>query len=84
MPSDHQLFVFVTNGAPIGYLKCAEKELYFYSKAGKVSAKKVLCLLDFYVDEHVQRFGIGKRLFDYMLTVMMCVDTIFVVFNGCC
>ena len=36
----------------------------------------VMCVLDFFVHESYQRTGIGRRLFDAMLRVCMCMHLI--------
>jgi hypothetical protein len=56
-------------GKAIGYLKYGSKDLYFYDPKGKThQCKDVLCLLDFYVEDSVQRRGAGRALFDEMLS----------------
>lgn len=35
-----------------------------------------LCVLDFYVHESRQRTGCGKRLFEHMLKVCLCIQVI--------
>jgi hypothetical protein len=52
-----------------GYLKYGIKDLFFYKKNGIISQSSPICLLDFYVDENVQREGIGLSLFKKMLEV---------------
>mmetsp|Transcript_24927 Transcript_24927/g.23918 ORF Transcript_24927/g.23918 Transcript_24927/m.23918 type:complete len:175 (+) Transcript_24927:145-669(+) len=52
-----------------GYLKYGIKDLFFYKKNGIISQCSPICLLDFYVDENVQREGIGLSLFKKMLEV---------------
>jgi hypothetical protein len=51
----------------VGYIKYGTKDLYFYHKNGKISQSSPLCLLDFYVDERMQRSGLGISLFRRML-----------------
>lgn len=53
-----------------GFLKYGRKDLYFYHTDGKVSQSSPICLLDFYVDEEVQRGGLGLALFEKLLEVM--------------
>lgn len=57
----------VTSARCVGYIKYGIKDLYFYHKNGKVSQCSPLCLLDFYVDESMQRGGLGIALFRQML-----------------
>lgn len=56
-----------------GYLKYGVKDLFFYRKNGIISQSSPICLLDFYVDESVQRGGIGISLFKKMLEVHIYV-----------
>ena len=53
-----------------GFLKYGRKDLYFYHTDGKITRSSPLCLLDFYVDEEVQRGGLGLALFHKMLEVI--------------
>ncbi|RYY86959.1 GNAT family N-acetyltransferase [archaeon] len=65
-------YAYVCISAVLGYLKYGSKQsLYFYRppKGTLVHIPSTLCLLDFYVLEHVQRGGIGRKLFDEFLKV---------------
>lgn len=57
-----------------GYLKYGIKDLFFYKKNGIISQSSPICLLDFYVDESVQRGGIGISLFKKMLEVQIHIS----------
>jgi alpha-tubulin N-acetyltransferase 1 len=54
-------------GQCLGFIKYGTKDLYFYRKNGQVTQCSPVCLLDFYVDEAVQRGGIGIALFREMM-----------------
>ena len=59
-----------TTSTPIGFIRYGLKDLFFYTKEGKViEAKKTNCVLDFYVVESAQRQGVGIKLFKRMLEV---------------
>ena len=51
----------------IGFLKVGYKQLFIRNRSGALIEMKPLCVLDFYVDNKVQRGGYGKLLFDAML-----------------
>ena len=52
----------------MGYIKFGPKDLFFYTKSGVVKSKRgQVCLLDFYVDDSIQRNGLGRLLFDEMI-----------------
>ncbi|KAL7749234.1 hypothetical protein RI367_005386 [Sorochytrium milnesiophthora] len=53
--------------AVVGIIKVGVKRLFIVDSAGQVNEMKPLCVLDFYVHEHYQRLGYGRRLFDAML-----------------
>ena len=57
-------------GYCVGYLKYGVKDLYFYHKNGKVTQSSPVCLLDFYVDDSMQRNGLGIDLFRHMLDAL--------------
>ena len=55
----------------IGFARFGIKDLYLYTKFGKViEAKRSPCLLDFYVKESYQRRGLGKSMIDALLQVI--------------
>ncbi|XP_034671321.1 alpha-tubulin N-acetyltransferase 1-like [Drosophila subobscura] len=57
------------NGSVVGLLKVGTKDLYLYDGTGKAhQVKRAPAILDFYVDEKHQRRGLGKQLFETMLT----------------
>jgi hypothetical protein len=57
-------------GEILGYLKMGPRHLYLYNTKGKMSDSTIICCLDFYIDERLQRGGMGKALFDAMLLSM--------------
>lgn len=67
--SDHSLVLFRHEGGgqPLGFLKYATKDLYFYRKNGSLVQASTTCVLDFYVAEELQRQGVGSLLFQRML-----------------
>uniref|UniRef100_A0A0K8VWC5 Alpha-tubulin N-acetyltransferase n=1 Tax=Bactrocera latifrons TaxID=174628 RepID=A0A0K8VWC5_BACLA len=53
----------------IGLLKIGTKNLYLFDSSGQTrKIDKARCILDFYIHESRQRMGVGKILFDIMLT----------------
>jgi alpha-tubulin N-acetyltransferase 1 len=55
----------------VGFAKYGAKDLYFFSKSGKVvECRSTPCLLDFYVREEMQRGGVGLALFSEALRIM--------------
>ena len=60
----------------VGYLKYGIKDLYFYHKNGKVTQSSPVCLLDFYVDDSMQRNGLGIALFRQMLDTLSADATV--------
>ncbi|XP_054733239.1 alpha-tubulin N-acetyltransferase 1-like isoform X2 [Anastrepha obliqua] len=53
----------------IGLLKIGTKNLYLFDSIGQTrKVDKVPCILDFYIHDSRQRTGIGKKLFDIMLS----------------
>lgn len=68
--SNHVAIAIVIDGKPVGFAKVGSKDLFFYTKQGRVLERRgVPCLLDFFVSESLQRSGIGKILFDKVLEV---------------
>ena len=51
----------------IGFLKVGTKKLFIRNRNGNLVEMKPMCVLDFYVNEKVQRGGYGKAMFDAML-----------------
>ena len=66
-PSNYRLFIKAEGNRVYGYLKIGPKKLFLRDKLFNYHERKTLCVLDFYVYESVQRKGIGRQLFDYML-----------------
>eukprot|EP01036_Dinobryon_divergens_P033996 gene33996-43924_t len=70
----HVVLLFSTpiesSSRPVGLIRYGLKDLYFYTKEGKViESKQTNCVLDFYVVETAQRQGVGLKLFKKMLEV---------------
>ncbi|KAJ3235336.1 Alpha-tubulin N-acetyltransferase 1 [Chytriomyces hyalinus] len=51
----------------VGLLKIGVKNLFVSDEYGRQIQISLLCVLDFYIHDLVQRCGYGKRLFEYML-----------------
>ncbi|TPX74839.1 hypothetical protein CcCBS67573_g03904 [Chytriomyces confervae] len=51
----------------VGLLKIGVKNLFVSDEYGRQIQISLLCVLDFYIHDSVQRCGYGKRLFEYML-----------------
>lgn len=51
-----------------GMLKVGEKKLFIRRENGRIRETCPLCVLDFYVHESCQRAGLGRRLFEGMLS----------------
>ena len=66
-PSNHTLFIKAENNKVFGYVKVGPKKLFLRDRLFNYHERRTLCVLDFYVYENVQRKGIGKQIFDYML-----------------
>ena len=66
-PSNYRLFIKAEGNRVFGYIKIGPKKLFLRDRLFNYHERKTLCVLDFYVYERVQRKGIGKQLFDYML-----------------
>lgn len=57
------------SGLVTGLLKVGKKVLYVFDDEGETHTVDAPCVLDFYVHETRQRFGLGKKLFEHMLAV---------------
>ena len=66
-PSNHRLFLKANKNMVLGYIKVGPKKLFVRDRLFNYHERKSLCVLDFYVYDSVQRQGIGKELFDFML-----------------
>lgn len=70
----YESFSFVCysgKGVISGMLKTGKKSLYVFDREGHHYQVQPPCILDFYVHESRQRSGLGKRLFEHMLKVML-------------
>ncbi|XP_030386231.1 alpha-tubulin N-acetyltransferase 1 isoform X3 [Scaptodrosophila lebanonensis] len=57
------------NGVVMGLLKVGTKDLYLFDEQGRTrKVEQTPSILDFYIHESRQRGGLGKHLFEYMLT----------------
>lgn len=63
----NSLSCLCVSGLITGLLKVGKKLLYVFDDEGETHTVNAPCVLDFYVHESRQRFGLGKRLFKYML-----------------
>ncbi|XP_042151052.1 alpha-tubulin N-acetyltransferase 1 isoform X3 [Oncorhynchus tshawytscha] len=67
-------------GLAVGFLKVGCKKLFLLDQRGAHVETEPLCVLDFFVTEHLQRHGYGLELFSFMLQhkkvepVMMAYD----------
>lgn len=50
-----------------GFIKVGKKRLFVNLSSGELKEIEPLCVLDFYVHENMQRSGVGKQLFEYMM-----------------
>eukprot|EP01063_Lacrimia_lanifica_P017586 TRINITY_DN24635_c0_g1_i1.p1 TRINITY_DN24635_c0_g1~~TRINITY_DN24635_c0_g1_i1.p1 ORF type:complete len:304 (+),score=112.29 TRINITY_DN24635_c0_g1_i1:67-912(+) len=66
--SNHTLFVLAQDGLAVGILKTGEKNLFIRRSSGALVEMQPNCVLDFYVSETHQRTGLGKLLFEFMLS----------------
>lgn len=67
MNADRQkIYIYSQKKKCLGYLKTGYRKLFVSTEFGEIKEINPLCLLDFYVNEDVQRQGIGKKLFDMM------------------
>ena len=66
-PSSHRLFIKADKNKVYGYLKIGPKKLFLRDRLFNYHERRTLSVLDFYVYDSVQRKGIGRELFDYML-----------------
>jgi alpha-tubulin N-acetyltransferase 1 len=68
MHTDQRLYVMRSDKAVMGILKVGRKKLFIRDNtSGKMHELEPLCVLDFYVHETIQRGGVGKQLFEFML-----------------
>lgn len=57
------------SGSIIGLLKVGTKDLYLFDETGQTrKIDNAPCILDFYIHESRQRAGLGKDLFETMLS----------------
>ena len=65
--SNHRIFIKAEQNKVLGFIKVGYKKLFLRDRNYNYHEINTLCVLDFYVHESIQRRGIGKQLFDYML-----------------
>lgn len=65
---DQRIYLQAKNKMITGFLKTGVKTLFIRDKKNNLHEIKPLCVLDFYVHESQQRSGIGKALFELMLS----------------
>ena len=65
--SNHRIFIKAEQNRVLGFIKVGTKKLFLRDRNYNYHEVTPLCVLDFYVHESIQRRGIGKQLFDYML-----------------
>ena len=65
--SNHRIVFKAEKDKVLGFIKVGVKKLYIRDRDFNYHEVSPLCVLDFYVYESVQRNGIGKQLFDYMI-----------------
>ena len=66
-------------GSVVGLLKVGEKNLFVYDAQGKNHEMKPTCVLDFYINEKVQRRGYGKHYWTFPIFPTIDILTKFVV-----
>ncbi|XP_015184067.1 PREDICTED: alpha-tubulin N-acetyltransferase-like isoform X2 [Polistes dominula] len=72
--TDHIVYLLVDSeannnlGSVVGLLKTGSKNLFMFDETGASYQLKPRCILDFYIHESRQRMGLGKILYQYMLT----------------
>jgi hypothetical protein len=64
--SNHRLYIKFDGDRMIGFIKVGVKNLIYCDRMGKMKELSPLCVLDFYVDESVQRHGYGRIVYDRM------------------
>ncbi|VDQ09901.1 unnamed protein product [Trichobilharzia regenti] len=71
--SNHKIFLLsnIPKKIVLGFLKIGKKKLFVHDKKGACFECMPLCVLDFYIHESHQRQGCGKKLFDFMLQVII-------------
>ena len=65
--SNHRIFIKAEQNKVLGFIKVGTKKLFLRDRNYNYHEVNPLCVLDFYVHESIQRRGVGKQLFDYML-----------------
>lgn len=63
------MMIFRGLGSVVGLLKTGSKNLFMFDEAGAHFELQPRCILDFYIHETRQRMGLGKDLYQHMLTV---------------
>lgn len=67
MSNDNKIIIKSQGNRCIGIIKVGVKKLFVQDWVGKMIEITPLCVLDFYVNESVQRGGHGRQLFETML-----------------
>ena len=65
--SNHRIFIKAEQNKVLGFIKVGNKKLFLRDRNYNYHEVNTLCVLDFYVHESIQRKGLGKQLFDFML-----------------
>lgn len=65
---DQKIYIHATGSRVNGFLKTGYKNLFIVDPNNIVKEIKPLCVLDFYVHESQQRNGLGKLLFQTMIS----------------
>lgn len=65
--TDQRIYIRVVQNRVEGMLKVGPKNLFYRDKAGRCKELTPICVLDFYVNEKLQRRGLGRVLFEKML-----------------
>ena len=62
-----KIYFYCKDKQCLGFLKTGFKKLFVSTEYGDLKEINPLWVLDFYVNEEVQRQGFGKQIFDFML-----------------
>ena len=67
MSNANKIIIKAQGNRCIGIIKVGVKKLFITSQSGRMEEINPLCVLDFYVNESVQRGGHGRHLFETIL-----------------